>query len=83
MITSLLVFAREAPTGPVFGVFCAVAAIVMASQTLSTYRRGFMYRGRSDRVYRSEDPKGFRRWLLVQSSFVVALTVFSVLAFLG
>ena len=83
MIMTLLLFAREAPTGPVFGVFCAVGAIVMASQTVSTYRRGFMYRGRSDRVYRNKDPKGFQRWLFVQSGFVIALAALSVFAFLG
>jgi hypothetical protein len=79
----LLIFVREAPTGPVFGLFCAIAAIVMASQTISTYRRGFMYCGRTDRAYRAQDPKRFRLWLIIQTIFVVALASFSLYGFLA
>lgn len=73
---------RDMPSGPVFGLFCAIAAIAMAAQTYSSYRKGFMYCGPIQVVYRKDNPKGFRFWLVIQLGFVLILGAFSVYGFL-
>jgi hypothetical protein len=73
---------RDAPTGPGFGMFCAIAALVMAYQTIHTYRNGYLYCGRTERVYRKDSPKRFKLWVVIQTSFVLFLAAFSVYGFL-
>ena len=74
---------QEMPSGPVFGLFCAIAAVAMAFQTLNAYRGGFMYRGRSEKVFRNEEPMKFKLWLTVQASFVLFFVAMSVYGFLS
>lgn len=73
---------RDMPSGPAFGLFCAVAAIALAGQTFYTYRNGFVYRGRSEKVYRNDEPKRFKRWLGIQASFVLFFAAMAVYGFL-
>lgn len=68
---------------PAIGFFCAVAAFVMLIYTIDNYRNGFMFCGRSERVYRKDNPKKFRLWLGLQILGVVMLVVVSVLNFLA
>ena len=74
---------RDMPSGPIFGLFCAIAAIAMASQTINAYRNGFMYRGRTEKVYRKDNPTRFKLWLGIQTSFVLFLAAMSVYGFLS
>jgi hypothetical protein len=74
---------REAPSGPAFGFFCAVGALVMAAQTVHTYRNGFMYCGFTEKVYRKDNPKKFNFWFGIQISFVLLLIAGSVYGFLS
>jgi hypothetical protein len=74
---------REVPTGLGFGLFFAIGAIAMAIQTVKAYRSGFMYCGRTEKVYRNQDSVRFKIWLVIQMSFVLFLTAFSIYAFLN
>lgn len=85
MFESLLLFfaPREAPKGPCFGVFCAVAAVIMGMQTYDGYKAGYMYTGRTTKVYRDKNPLKFKIWFGIQSFFVIVLAVLSVVAFIS
>ena len=75
--------AKGVPTGPVFGFFCAVGAVVMGMQTYQGYKEGWAYNGRTSRVYKVEQPRKYRLWLAVQIFFVIFLSSLSVYAFLA
>ena len=74
---------RDMPSGPAFGLFCAIAAIAMAFQTVNSYRDGFMYCGRTEKVYRKDNPTKFKVWLVIQTSFVLFFVAMSVYGFLS
>jgi hypothetical protein len=73
---------HDAPSGPGFGVFCTGAAVAMALQTIYTYRNGYMYCGRNEVVYRKDNPRKFKFWLVVQTFFVLFLIAGAVYGFL-
>ena len=70
------------PAGPAIGFFCAVAAFAMLIYTIDNYRNGFMFCGRTERVYRKDNPKKFRLWLGLQIFGVLMLVAVSVYGFL-
>lgn len=73
----------EMPSGPAFGLFCAVAAIAMGFQTVNSYRNGFMYCGLTEKVYRKDNSVKFKVWLMIQTSFVIFFVAMSVYGFLS
>jgi hypothetical protein len=73
----------EMPSGPAFGLFCALAAIAMAFQTANAYRNGFMYCGRTEKAYRKDNPTRFKFWLVIQTLFVLFFVAMSVYGFLS
>jgi hypothetical protein len=73
---------RDAPSGPGFGLFCAIAAIGMAAQTYITYRKGYVYSGRTQVVHRKDGLWKFRIWLCVHILFVIFLVAASIYGFL-
>lgn len=69
---------RDAPRGGVFGFFCLLAAVSLAAQAVYTYRRGYMYLGRTQKVYRTERPTAFRVAVLVHLGLVAVFAAFAV-----
>lgn len=74
---------EEVPTGIVFGFGCAVGAIAMAHQTFNAYRKGYMYCGVTEKVYRNQNPVKFKTWFVTQTFFVLFLAALSIYAFLN
>jgi len=74
---------REVPTGIIFGSFCAIAAVALATQTFNAYQNGFMYCGRTQKVYRKQNPIKFKIWFVMQTFGVLFLVAFSIYAFLA
>lgn len=72
---------KSVPTGPAFGVFCLIGAIVMGMQTYQGYKEGWAYNGRTSRVLKAEEPVKYRVWLSVQTLLVIFLTLCAVYAF--
>lgn len=75
--------AKGVPTGPVFGIFCAVGAVLMGMQTYQGFIEGWAYNGRTSRVYKSEEPRKYRFWLTAQIFFVIFLASLSVYALIA
>ena len=73
----------EVPMGIVAGLFFAIAAIAMAHQTFNSYREGFMYCGVTERIYKEQNPRKFKIWLVIQASFVLFLAAVATYAFLA
>ena len=73
----------DMPSGPAFGLFCAIAAIAMAFQTINSYGNGYMYCGPTERVYRKDNPTKFKLWLVIQTSFIFFFVALSVYGFLS
>lgn len=80
---AILFQAQGVPTGPIFGLFCAVAAVMMGMQTFQGFKEGWAYNGRTSRVYNAEQPLKYRVWLAVQIFFVVFLASLSIYAFIA
>jgi hypothetical protein len=78
----LVILTEDAPSGPAFGLFFGVAAIGLAVQTCVTYRKGYMYCGRTEVVYRKDGRWKFRFWFGMQILFVFLLSAASVYGFL-
>ena len=74
---------REAPTGIIFGSFFAISAVALATQTFNAYQNGFMYCGRTAKVYRKQNPVKFKIWFAMQMLGVLFLAAFSIYAFLN
>jgi hypothetical protein len=83
LLTFIMLTLREVPTGIFWGLFFAISAILMATQTIKSYRKRFMYCGRTERVYRDKNPVKFKIWCVIQTFFVVFLISFSLYAFLA
>ena len=81
-MSAILFETKDVPTGPVFGLFCLISAIVMGMQTYQSYKEGRVYNGRTSRVLKSEEPVKYRVWLSGQTLLVVLLTLFAVYAFI-
>ena len=74
---------EEVPTGLVFGFFCAAGAIAMAYQTFNSYRKGYIYRGETEKVHRNQNSAKFKVWFVIQMFFVFFLAALSIYAFLN
>lgn len=71
----MLVFsdAKGIPTGPVFGIFCAGAAVVMGMQTYRGLKEGWAYNGHTSRAFKKDEPGKFYFWISLQIGAVVFL----------
>lgn len=74
---------REVPTGILFGSFLAISAVALATQTFNAYQNGFMYCGRTEKVYRKQNRIKFKIWFVLQTFSVLILAAFSIYAFLA
>jgi hypothetical protein len=83
MVPRMLLEMRQAPSGPVFGLFCAVSAVVMGIQTYKGWKGGWAYNGRTSRAYKKDSPKQFYLWFTLQVLMVIALAIFAIDAVTG
>lgn len=74
---------KGVPTGPVFGVFCAGAAVLMGFQMFQGFREGWAYNGRTSRVYKKDQPTKYFIWLSVQMVFVIFLSAMAIYSFVA
>jgi hypothetical protein len=77
----LAAFDKGKPHGPGFGLFCFIAALALAAQAHITYRKGYMYCGRTQVVYRKDHPKKFAFFVGMHLFCVIMLVGFSLFGF--
>ena len=74
---------EEVPTGIGWGIFWAIGAIAMAHQTFVSCRKGYMYCGVTEKVYRKHNPVKFKVWFVIQTISVLFFVTLSIYAFLN
>jgi hypothetical protein len=63
--------------------YALFAAIAMAVWQFYCYRRGYLYRGHNDKVYKTDEPKKFIFWLVLHTLVFVGMFVLAVYALLN
>ncbi len=67
---------RELSKGAaVYGLF---AVLVMVITHVYTYRKGYLYCGHNDKVYKKDEPKKFTLWLVLHTLILLGILIIAV-----
>lgn len=76
-----LAFSNPGFPHSLFGMPFLLMALALAGQTYFTYKRGYMFCGRTETVEKMKNPRKYRLWFSFQVTFSLIMLGFSTFPF--